>query len=92
MRLLLLRCLVPAFLILSGCDPAWRSQMPNGSKLYDRAGHKYFGKVIGFEARHDFHNGTPPCPAILIETAEPGQTPQWGSCATCDATFQVEAP
>ena len=50
-----------------------------------------FGKVIGFEARHDFHNGTAPDAAILIEPAEAGQVPQWGSCATCAATFTTEA-
>ena len=92
MHLHFLRCLVLLFLIVSGCEPSWRTQLPNGTKFYERTGHKYFGKVIGYETRHDFHNGTPPTPAVLIETAEPGQTPQWGSCATCAATFQVETP
>ena len=44
------------------------SRFPNGTKLYDRTDHKYFGKVVGYEERHDFHNGTAPAPAILIET------------------------
>ncbi len=93
MRLVLfLRYLVPLFLIMSGCDPSWRNQMPNGTKFYQQADHKYFGKVIAYEARHDFHNGTPPGPAVLIETTVPGQAPQWGSCVTCAASFRIEAP
>ena len=92
MRLKLFCCLVPVLLTFSGCEPSWRAQLPNGAKLYERADHKYFGKVIGYEARHDFHNGTTPDAAVLIESAEAGQPPQWGSCATCAATFQIEAP
>ena len=89
---LFLCCLATVSLLLSGCEPAWRTQFPNGTKLYERAGHKYFGKVVGFEAAHDFHNGTPPGAAVLIEPAETGQPQQWGSCATCAATFELEAP
>ena len=92
MRVLLLYCVVPLLLTLSGCEPSWRTQFPNGTKLYERSEHKLFGKVVGFEAAHDFHNGTPPGAAILIEPAEEGLPQQWGSCATCAATFQVEAP
>ena len=79
-------------LALSGCEPSWRAQFPNGTKLYEQADHKYFGKVVGFEAAHDFHNGTPPGPAVLIEPAEAGQPQQWGSCPTCAATFELGAP
>lgn len=85
-------CLLPMLLTLSGCEPSWRRQFPDGTKLYERSERRYFGKVIGFEASHDFHNGTTPAAAILIEPAEEGQAPQWGSCATCAATFQVEGP
>ncbi len=92
MRRALLCCLVPLLLTLSGCEPSWRRQFPDGTKLYERTDHKYFGKVVEFEARHDFHNGTAPDAAVLIEPAEEGQVPQWGSCATCAATFQTEAP
>ncbi len=92
MRLRFLCCLVLFLLTLSGCEPSWRAQFPDGAKLYERADHKYFGKVIGYEATHDFHNGTPPAPAVLIEPAEEGQVSQWGSCATCTATFKIEVP
>ena len=92
MRLSYLCCLAFVVLTLSGCEPAWRKQFPNGTKLYEHTDHRYFGKVIGFEASHDFHNGTPPDAAILIEPAEQGQPQQWGSCATCAATFEVAAP
>ncbi len=92
MRPVLLCCFAALLLTLSGCEPSWRRQFPDGTKLYERTDHKYFGKVVGFEPRHDFHNGTAPDAAILIEPAEEGQTPQWGSCATCAATFQIEAP
>ena len=88
----ILCCLVPMMLTLSGCEPSWRGQFPDGTKLYDRSEHRYFGKVIGFDPHHDFHNGTAPEAAVLIESSEDGQTPQWGSCATCAATFQIEAP
>ena len=92
MRQTILCCLVPLLLTLSGCEPSWRAQFPNGAKLYERTGHKYFGKVVGFEAHHDFHNGTAPDAAVLIAQAEEGQASQWGSCATCAATFQIELP
>ena len=92
MRRLLPCCLVPLVLTLSGCGPSWRTQFPDGTKLYERVDHRYFGKVIAYEAAHDFHNGTMPVPAILIEPAEDGQPPQWGGCATCAATFKIETP
>ena len=92
MRRFFLCCFVPLLLSLSGCEPSWRSQFPNGTKLYERTDHKYFGKVIGYETSHDFRNSTPPGPAVLIEPAEAGQPAQWGSCATCTATFKVETP
>ena len=77
--------------ILSGCEPAWHNQFPNGSQLFDRADHHRFGKVVGYEDIHDFHNGTVPAPAILIEQ-DSDHTTVWGSCATCAATFDVKAP
>ena len=92
MRPVFLCCFASLLLTLGGCEPSWRRQFPDGTKLYERtADHKYFGKVVGFEAQHDFHNGTSPDAAILIEPAEEGQVPLWGSCATCAATFQTEA-
>lgn len=79
--------------VLCGCSPAWRSQFRTGSKLYEHNGHHYFGKVVGYDARHDFHNGTSPQAAILIEPAEGGESARvWGACSTCASTFTVEAP
>ena len=78
---------------LCGCEPSWSSQFRPGTKLYEREGHRYFGKVVGYEAQHDFHNGTPPQAAVLIETAEGDKETQvWGACSTCASTFKVEAP
>ena len=88
--------LLPDFCVdrLSGCEPAWRNQFPDGTKLYEQTGHKYFGKVVGLRSRARFPQRHPALGVrpILIEPAEEGQTPQWGSCATCAATFQTEAP
>lgn len=80
-------------MVLCGCDPAWKTQFREGSKLYDKNGHNYFGKVVGYDAQHDFNNGTQPQAAILIEPAEGGADARvWGACATCAATFDVEVP
>ena len=79
-------------LFLSGCDSSWRTSFPNGTKLYESEGHRLFGKVVGYENRHDFNNGTVPGPAILIETAEGSHERVWGSCATCAASFESEKP
>ena len=78
-------------LVLGGCQPPWRSQFPNGAELSSRMDHQRFGKVVGYEASHDFHNGTAPEPAILIEQ-DSDHTSVWGSCATCAATFDVKTP
>ena len=81
----------PLLMILGGCEPAWRAQFPKGSLLYDRTDHHLFGKVVSYEESHDFHNGTPPEPAILIEQ-ENDHTQVWGACATCAASFDIKAP
>ena len=78
---------------LCGCGPAWSSQFHPGTKLYERKDHHYFGKVVAYEAEHDFHNGTPPQAAVLIEPAEGGEAARvWGACSTCASTFTVEQP
>lgn len=77
--------------VLGACQPEWRGQFPNGARLYDRTDQHLFGKVISYEALHDFHNGTATAPAILIEQ-EGDHTQVWGSCATCAATFEVKTP
>ena len=43
-------------LVVVGCEPSWRSQFKDGAKLYDKNDHRYFGKVVGYEASHDFAN------------------------------------
>ena len=83
--------IVAALLFLVGCEPPGRSQFPKGSQLYDRTDHHRFGTVVGFEAEHDFHNGTAPEPAILIEQ-DSDHTTVWGACTTCAATFDVKTP
>ena len=80
-----------ALVLLVGCEPSGRAQFPVGSQLYNRTDHHLFGKVVGFEATHDFHNGTPPEQAILIEQ-ESDHTTVWGACTTCSATFDVKTP
>lgn len=82
---------VPLVLILTGCQPSWRSQFPKDSLLYNREDHSRFGKVVGYEEAHDFHNGAGVEPAILIEQ-EGDHTTVWGSCATCASTFDVKTP
>ena len=87
-----LRCFcfcLPLLLVLGGCEPSWPARLPLGARLYEREGHRYFGKGVGFDAAHDFHNGTGPKPSILIEQPE-GQEKVWGACATCADTFQIE--
>ena len=77
--------------LLGGCQPAARSQFKDGAKLYDKQTHEYFGKVVGYEDVHDFHNGTTAQPAILIESSDGGATARtWGACNTCAATFDVK--
>lgn len=83
--------LLPTFLILAGCEPAWRSKFPKGTQLYDRTDHHLFGAVVGYDEHHDFHNGTTPEAAILIEQ-DGDHTTTWGSCATCAVTFDVKTP
>ncbi len=79
-------------MVLVGCEPSYKSRFKQGAKLYEKNGHNYFGKVVGYEEAHDFHNGTPPQAAVLIEPAEGGEAARtWGSCSTCLATFDVEA-
>ena len=78
-------------LILGGCQPAWRSQFPDGTQLFDRTDHHRFGKVVRYEASHDFHNGTAPEAAILVEQ-DVDHTAVWGACATCAVAFDVKAP
>ena len=78
-------------LILAACQPAWRTQFPDGTQLFDRADHHRFGEVVGYEALHDFRNGTAAEPAILIEQ-DSDHTQVWGACATCAATFEMKAP
>ena len=83
--------LAPLLLIFSGCEPPWQSQFPKNSQLYDRTDHHRFGKVVGYDSAHDFHNGTAPEPAILIEKDE-DHTTVWGACATCASSFDVKGP
>ena len=83
--------ILPLLMILGGCEPAWRTQFPKGSTLYDRTDHHLFGKVVGYEESHDFHNGTQAEPAILIEQ-ESDHVTVWGSCATCAASFDIKTP
>ena len=74
-----------------GCQPAGRAQFKEGTKLYDKQTHQYFGQVVGYERDHDFHNGTFLQPAILIEPAEGGAAARvWGACSTCTATFDTK--
>ena len=87
---LVVSLLLPLALMLGGCQPSWRSQFPRDSVLYDRSDHHLFGKVVGYEDKHDFHNGTGPQAAILIDQ-ESDHTTVWGSCVTCAATFDVKA-
>lgn len=76
---------------LCGCEPSWTSQFKPGTKLYEKNGHRYFGKVVAYEPTHDFHNGTPPQAAVQIELSEGGAAARtWGACSTCAATFDVE--
>ena len=91
MRYAIIRSLL-LLVLFSGCDSSWRTRIPIGTKLYEGTNHQYFGKVIGYENQHDFSNGTDPCPAILIEPADPGREKVWGSCATCAASFDMQAP
>ena len=78
-------------LAVIGCGPARPAQFRNGAKLYDRQSHQYFGKVVGYERTHDFHNGTPAQSAILIEPPNGGEEGRvWGACGTCTATFEVK--
>ncbi len=83
--------ILPLLMILGGCEPAWRSQFPKDSLLYDRTDHHLFGKVVGYEEAHDFHNGTQPESAILIEQSSDHAT-VWGACATCAASFDIKTP
>ena len=80
----------PLLLLVAGCQPSWRSQSPTGSILYNKTDHSRFGKVVGYEEVHDFHNGTNPEAAVLIEQ-DSDHTTVWGSCATCAATFDLKA-
>ena len=91
MRYALVRSLL-LLLLFSGCDSPWRARFPIGTKLYENAGHRYFGKVVKYEDSHHFDNGLPPAPAILIESAESGHERVWGACATCAALFDMEKP
>ena len=91
MRYILVRSLL-LLLLVSGCESSWRSQYPIGTRLYDNQSRQFFGKVVGFEDRHNFQNGTEPCPAILIEQADGGHERVWGSCATCTTAFRSEKP
>lgn len=92
MRLALIFRGVLLLLIVTGCDSPWRTRFPIGTRLYDQESHRFFGKVVGYEGRHDFQNGTEPTPAILIEQEDAAHTRVWGSCTTCAATFQVVPP
>ena len=91
MRRVLIRSLL-LMLFLSGCDSSWRASFPIGTKLYESEGHRLFGKVVGYQDRHDFDNGTTPGPPIMIEAADGGHEHVWGSCATCAASFELEKP
>jgi hypothetical protein len=91
MRYAILRSLL-LLLLCSGCDSPWRSRFPIGTRLYEPEGHRYFGKVVGYDDQHDFANGTSAGPAILIEPEERGYEPVWGACATCSTLFEVEKP
>ena len=72
------------------CGPTRPGLFRDGVKLYERETHQYFGKVVSYEAGHDFHNGFPPQPAILIERDEGKGDPTWGACSTCAAVFEVK--
>ena len=92
MRLVIILRGIFLLLVVTGCESSWRTHFPIGTKLYEQTDHHYFGKVVSYEDRHDFHNGTDPAPSILIEQADDGHAQIWGSCSTCAATFQVVAP
>ncbi len=92
MQISFLRGTTLLLLALAGCTSPWRDRFPDGSRLYERDGHKYFGKVIAYDPRHDFGNGMAAGPAVLIQSAGGGHPPVWGSCATCAATMDVEKP
>ena len=82
---------VVLLMTLWGCEPAWRSEYKDGAKLYEKETHRYFGKVVGYVKSHDFHNGTAPQAAILIEPEGGGNDSRmWGACSTCMATFDVK--
>ena len=71
------------------CGPTRPAQFRDGAKLYERETHRYFGKVVRFEASHDFHNGTPPQPAILIEN-DVSKVQSWGACSTCAVVLEAK--
>ena len=71
------------------CGPTRPAQFRDGAKLYDRETHQYFGKVVGYQADHDFHNGFAPQPAILIDKGEGQGDPTWGACSTCAAVLEA---
>ena len=74
-----------------GCGPTRPAQFKDGAKLYDKQSHQYFGKVVGFNADHDFHNGMPPQPSILIEPADGNAaTRSWGGVQHVYGDFRCE--
>ena len=77
-------------LAVVGCGPTRPSQFKDGAKLYDRGTQQYFGRVVGYNASHDFHNGTSPQPAILIEFTDGQGKQTWGACSTCATIFEVK--
>ena len=90
-RLEIVHCCLAVVLVLSGCGPSWPARFPMGTRLYERPDHRYLGKVVGFDAARDFHNGTGPKAAILIEQPA-GEGRIWGACETCAASLEVEKP
>jgi hypothetical protein len=84
-------CALFLLLALGGCGSSWQAQFPVGARLYERPGHIYFGKVVGYDARHEFANEAGARPAILIAQAAGGGE-IWGACQTCTDSMDIEKP
>ena len=67
-----------------------RQELPVGSQLFTRDNpHTLYGRVVGHDSSHDFHNGMGPRAAAEIALEDGSGRRVWAACETIPLIFEV---
>ncbi len=81
-------CFILFAALTVGCGLVRPARFCVGAKYYDRATHRYYGKVVAYDSRHDFAGGLS-VPAIAIEL-DGGKKTVWAACNVIELEYEAD--